>query len=797
MSKKTASSQVPEPEFTFDNGISIADFFSYEAPNGEGLLDSHRLMDSERAIHNLPDGLLPKFANNPFNPEEHYSSSAIDHAITDPIGANVTHLEWLDMAPFTGVNSPEHPVDIMGRPLPGPSYRKMVKELEAHWGGTTDGVFRLVENNARNVKPIAASTAPKYSLDKVKRSAKISLEAGKPLEEITNHFRKLASDCGCPQEQVDDFADYLDEEYGLAGNVYVDADNYPNLLNGKYKDYFQQKFAGVRYLIASSNSAIASQYKTFWGKIVTQEVPWDEAYNIYSQRLVKAGYRVASGNPKESLRAAFLSAPVKEVKLKDYTQAYDATKYVTYKEAYDALKKASASPSRNLTWEQEVKQAQKKAFTTQMREETLRMVKAGYLEVSDVEKASEFKTFQELWKYAKERIQNNMVQSALYSGTVVKSAHLKPLSSNPDIKIDTDLHTQRVAASMLESAKTAGFISDTEAAKISALPHAKWYEAITKIASIKATRKLAIRRIPIKHATYSGEGLHIKDHVGVSGDTEALAKSRNEHFASQEKRIAEAKIQQLVSASAISQTELARIQSATQDAAKQLTLANRVASLKLNRAKARPTESAPAADYSGGYSLRAIQGSEGSESNVIQKRASEQKPMVLSQIRSWMNQGIFGKNLTNKIASFYGDYIPYLKDDIVDVRKTHEGSSGFEYIDAGAYADIEGPKGCHAPASMKIAAKVVLACSSCATCPMAKAGTCTRFQRPLVASVRVPLQTRKANTNPVSASLSATLSAPTYVDTHSLSYSNLVNKQDLKAPDPVSLGIKMGGNVYE
>lgn len=780
MSKKTAASQLPKPDYSADNGIAIGDYFSYEAPQGEGLLDSHILMDSLRSTLNIPEGLLPKFANNPHNPEDQFSSIAIDHALTAP-PPEITHFDWLDMSEFEGMTSPDYPTDYFGRRLPKPSNRLMLEELHEQWGASTDGVFKRVHATA--LPSQSPSAVSDYTWDTLTRMAKRSLEAGKPMQEITETFRKMAR--GYQASDIKAFTEYLDGERGLAGRVYVEAANYPNLISGANKDYFQRKFANVRYLIAEANSPIASQFKTFWGKVVTESVPWDEAYDYYAPRLMKSGYKVASGDPRTTLRAAFLSTPVKDVAPTHFQM--DHSPKVTYEEAEQALRKAKADPRLKSTWERDLKLARKATLENYLKEETSRMITAGYLGKEDLNKIGSFKTVEELWDYAKNRVQNNLVQAALYSGPILKSANMGALNTAPNVNVDVKAHGIRMANQALKAAVSAGFISDKESQKIAAFPADRWIEAITKVASLRATRLLAKKIVPVDVAKYAGEGLTLRDHIGINADVGARDKAKHEHLISREAAVVNSQIQHLAKTS-LSETEFQRVLKATSDPKRQLALAKKIAALKQHRAQAIP-ESGPAQDYSGGYNIQAAHQTAVSDDHINQKRASEQKPLVLAQVRHWMNQGLFGKALSQKIASRYEPLLSYLREEILAVRKAHEGAAGFEYVDAGAYADLRGPKGCEVAAGMRTAAKTVLACGSCTSCPMASGGSCKRFNMPLTASVDVPMSVRKANVTKKAESASA----PVFRDTLGLSAPSV----EISFAKAARTHVIIKGNVYE
>ena len=68
---------------------------------------------------------------------------------------------------------------------------------------------------------------------------------------------------------------------------------------------------------------------------------------------------------------------------------------------------------------------------------------------------------------------------------------------------------------------------------------------------------------------------------------------------------------------------------------------------------------------------------------------------MLAWVRRQMASGLMGSSLTQMIKSKWAKSSRIAaKDEIAELRKKHEGLSGVEYVDAGAYASKKGDKGC-------------------------------------------------------------------------------------------------------
>lgn len=107
----------------------------------------------------------------------------------------------------------------------------------------------------------------------------------------------------------------IEDDHGLSGNVFVRVSAYPGYSKGAWKDEVRRSRA--RYILASQHEIDTQSWVrdgrcAYTGKQVVSQIPWQEALEECGPRLVAAGIRLASGEPREVLQAGFLSSPTKE-----------------------------------------------------------------------------------------------------------------------------------------------------------------------------------------------------------------------------------------------------------------------------------------------------------------------------------------------------------------------------------------------------------------------------------------------------------------------------------------------------
>lgn len=128
-------------------------------------------------------------------------------------------------------------------------------------------------------------------------------------------------------------------EHGLVGNVYVRDSAFPNILTGKWDSTLKKRCASARYFLTAKGSKL-SAYDNYLGKKVVTSIPWDEAMSHYREVFASLGQKVASGDPRRALAAAFLNRSVREAKETNFPTYVAPT--VSAKTAAESIRKAEA-----------------------------------------------------------------------------------------------------------------------------------------------------------------------------------------------------------------------------------------------------------------------------------------------------------------------------------------------------------------------------------------------------------------------------------------------------------------------
>lgn len=119
-----------------------------------------------------------------------------------------------------------------------------------------------------------------------------------------------------------------------------------------------------------------------------------------------------------------------------------------------------------------------------------------------------------------------------------------------------------------------------------------------------------------------------------------------------------------------------------------------------------------------------------------QSRTSGDTRPVLKYAMTQMNEGAAGNDLDVLLNSrFSQDYLKGASEQLVQIRKKHEGLAGHVYIAADAYATPTGTTGCDKGALIHRAnqVKAVLQMERCGSCAHNTSGHCQKYAKQLVA----------------------------------------------------------------
>lgn len=318
-------SGLPSDDFTFSEaGNGGLDGYTFDTPYNEGVLDGARLPET-KGLSGLPDGLIMADGDvqigfgtdielndaengSNFDTMLSFAEGGEDVSPATAKAASLVNLDWLD---------PTQPQDPDRLPLelrPDQPPLNSVPALEAAWGSNepTTG-FSLVpakdleviayeefikEDQVSGLPGTAKTASEKQDaiLQAVRRS-----HWGHDIRSILADLKRAVGDTPIGRK----VALEIKSDHGLAGKVFIRAAAFPGLKNGKWVKEIKKALRTARYVI-TDDQMVAD--KLSMQKVA--DVPWGQALREYTPMLHASGFKLASGNPKEVLRKAFLGGPV-------------------------------------------------------------------------------------------------------------------------------------------------------------------------------------------------------------------------------------------------------------------------------------------------------------------------------------------------------------------------------------------------------------------------------------------------------------------------------------------------------
>ncbi len=218
---------------------------------------------------------------------------------------SLADLNWLDPT-----NAPD--------PDRLPHQPDSIPELVDAWGvhRRTDGVHTAHQIDLAHARASEEAPKRKASARTIEKVVTHAMRRSVEGQHIGRIVREAAESMGEEMERVVPLLRRVAADHGLAGNVFVRASAYPGWGTGKWKDHVKRHAKQARYIIVSSEDLTQATWIqngrcAYTGKVAVSTVPWNQAHSHYAPRLNATGRKVASGDPSEVLRAAFLSQPRK------------------------------------------------------------------------------------------------------------------------------------------------------------------------------------------------------------------------------------------------------------------------------------------------------------------------------------------------------------------------------------------------------------------------------------------------------------------------------------------------------
>ena len=645
----------------------------------------------------------------------------------------LTDLSWLDPSQLQDPERlPKIPISI--------------PELEEAWGRSTDGVRVWVRDlddaNFQDSLRETPNKKAKLTPDHIRKVVGHAMRRSVQGHDIKAIMKEALESVGSEAENLLPYLKPMRDEHGLAGRVFIRASAYPNWGTGKWAAEAKKHASRAKYLVVSERDLQGATWIEggrckYTSKLAVAEVPWSDALAHYKPLLESTGRRVAGGDPKRALQAAFLSLSEKKQVSTDYLPVHVApSQRVGGKEARTAFQNyqpeqkvydpsaAIAARKRALA---EVKVG-KLASVNMISEETKNRILSSGASPEDMVRAAS--------------IEATRVKPGVYAGdsSLVGKQRTFEAAQADRRALDSSQASSRLAQheSSLAQHKEAGWKSVVAkwvtdkiitAAEVSPLlkEHGS-YEKVSGILLPKALRAAA----QIRKAEYGGSNRALEALQVLEGSRQ---ERRAQDFESRKKDL-ETEATRRASGSTLAARSKKELHARVAKVQGEISRGLRGAPLRNFIAKTIPKEDAPEA-------LRMLKGSLGSLADVAKETqtyentqftrfASERsaKSVLAGQItkaanwlRRSMSEGFAGKDLDDMVSQRLSEALRQASDSqLREIRAQHEGVSGFLYVDSEAYASPSGVTGCEQGALRHRANKIpsVTEMPRCATCAMVR-----------------------------------------------------------------------------
>ena len=298
---KLAESSLPDDELTFSTGNNYGlDGFQFDTPYETGGDDAH--LPETKGISGLPDGAIiigDEIVDLDLQElTETEDGAFLDTDISGDKQASLVDLEWLDP---TQEQDPDRLPD-------GAATLDSKSQLEEAWGTDrrTDGVHLTPNKDldaTRYEKSLEEGTHSELPPEKKAQVKELALSAVRQAH-FGHALKKIQLTLSPFPQQTRGVLAKIQEEHGLMGKVYVQASAFPGIKNGQWVKELRRSCRTARYVI-TDDEAVATKL----GMRMVSDVPWRAALRHYRPTFTAAGHKMASGDPREALRKAFLGTP--------------------------------------------------------------------------------------------------------------------------------------------------------------------------------------------------------------------------------------------------------------------------------------------------------------------------------------------------------------------------------------------------------------------------------------------------------------------------------------------------------
>lgn len=391
------NSEMPDGGYNPQLGSNyMMDRFDFDSEYGEGV-DSARkdpdpnLPRSNHGLSTMPDGFLGVDPTEAFDFRMLQAMDG-DAGMGDISGmireaTPLNNLSWLEGAEQDpdrlpeNVNLVEHTQNMMGQTVFSDEPESGTRsELESAWGVHRRTNGQGIVPNIQYPRPVTGPTSsiPGDQFRDIVAHAMRRSAFGVDFGTISQEVLQLLGNSALSQEspvfkRLASALRAVKAEHGLAGNVYVRDSAFPSVLSGKWDKSIKSRCASARYFLTSPGSKLSS-HERYLGKLVVTEIPWAEAAEHYRPILAAQGKRLASGDVKKALAAAFLNVEARQHTATNFpTMPVNTVSSKQARKAFSEMEKVAA-PVVKLA-------SQKQAFQKKADARIERWVAAGLLSV--------------------------------------------------------------------------------------------------------------------------------------------------------------------------------------------------------------------------------------------------------------------------------------------------------------------------------------------------------------------------------------------------------------------------------
>lgn len=301
-----SKSYLPDGGYTLTQGSNyMMDGFHFDTEYGGGPQDKARLPEA-KGLADLPSGMVPLDSSgismlpNGVETEVDLNMDELTKESSQEI--NLVDHSWLASQPDPNLEGQRTMEDVYKHLSEGKfdtPEANQLRTLEESWGTTSTTGLDIIPNENRKHEPYRNPYNEQSNLpgddyrERVEKNVR-KLAYGHPMNVVLSDL---------DDTDILNVKSKIASEYGLHGRVYIKEKHFPGLFNGRWNEVINKRCATAMYIIPKNKDCA---FDRFLGMKVVNEVPWKKAAKTLLPKLESYGVRVASGSAKEQLQTAFV-----------------------------------------------------------------------------------------------------------------------------------------------------------------------------------------------------------------------------------------------------------------------------------------------------------------------------------------------------------------------------------------------------------------------------------------------------------------------------------------------------------